>query len=163
MMKAGVRQKPDVAALASRDARRVTVLAWHYHDDDVAGPDAAVTLSLEGLGLKQGKAKLQHFRIDATHSNAYTAWQRLGSPAAPTRRAIQAARGREPAGAARRRAGHAWRSSTAGRRSRSRCRAGGVAARDRVVNWGRGLTSLPRVGRLARRSPVRAALASHPR
>ena len=84
MMKAGVREKPDVAALASRDARRVTVLVWHYHDDDVAGPDAAVTLSLEGLGLKQGKARLQHFRIDATHSNAYTAWQRLGSPASPT-------------------------------------------------------------------------------
>jgi xylan 1,4-beta-xylosidase len=84
MMKAGIRQKPDVAALASRDARRVTVLAWHYHDDDVAGPDAAVTLLLEGLGPKQGRASLQHFRIDATHSNAYTAWQRLGSPASPT-------------------------------------------------------------------------------
>ena len=84
MIKVGVRQKPDVAALASRDARRVTVLVWHYHDDDVAGPDAAVALSLEGLGLKQGKAKLQHFRIDATHGNAYTAWQRLGSPASPT-------------------------------------------------------------------------------
>ena len=48
------------------------------------GPDAAVTLSIEGLGMKQGKAKLQHFRIDDTHSNAYTAWQRLGSPASPT-------------------------------------------------------------------------------
>jgi len=74
MIKVGVRQKPDVAALASRDARRVTVLAWHYYDDDVAGPDAAVTLSLEGLGVKHGKAKLQHFRIDATHSNAYAVW-----------------------------------------------------------------------------------------
>ncbi len=84
MMKTGVRDKPDVAALASRDANRLTLLAWHYHDDDVAGPDAAVTLSLEGLGLKQGKAKLQHFRIDAAHSNAFTAWQRLGSPAAPS-------------------------------------------------------------------------------
>jgi xylan 1,4-beta-xylosidase len=84
MMKAGVREKPDVAALAGRDARRVTVLAWHYHDDDVAGPEAAVTISIEGLGLKQGQAKLRHFRVDATHSNAYAAWQRLGSPAAPT-------------------------------------------------------------------------------
>jgi xylan 1,4-beta-xylosidase len=84
MMKTGVRNKPDVAALASRDANRLTILAWHYHDDDVAGPDAAVTLSLEGLGLKQGKAKLQHFRIDTAHSNAFTAWQRLGSPAAPS-------------------------------------------------------------------------------
>jgi len=84
MMKAGVREKPDVGALASRDARKVTVLAWHYHDDDVAGPDANVTLSLEGLGITSGKATLTHYRVDTTHSNAYTAWQKLGSPAAPT-------------------------------------------------------------------------------
>ena len=38
---------------------------------DVAGP---------GMAHQPG----QHFRIDATHSNAYTAWQRLGSPAVPT-------------------------------------------------------------------------------
>jgi len=84
MIKDGVRGKPDVGALASRDARKVTVLAWHYHDDDVAGPDAAVTLSLEGLGIKTGKARLTQYRVDTTHSNAYTAWQKLGSPAAPT-------------------------------------------------------------------------------
>jgi xylan 1,4-beta-xylosidase len=84
MMKKGVRDKADVAALASRDANRVTVLAWHYHDDDVAGPGADVTLSLDGLGVKQAKAKLQHFRIDADHSNAYTVWQKMGSPAKPT-------------------------------------------------------------------------------
>ena len=57
MMKTGVRDKPDVAALASRDANTLTVLAWHYHDDDVAGPDAAVTLSLEGLGAEAGEGK----------------------------------------------------------------------------------------------------------
>ena len=84
MMKAGVREKPDVGALASRDARKVTVLAWHYHDDDVAGPDANVTLALEGLGLKQGQAKLTHYRVDTTHSNPYTVWKAQGSPATPT-------------------------------------------------------------------------------
>ena len=36
----GVRDRPDVAALASRDGSRVTIMAWHYHDDDVAGPAA---------------------------------------------------------------------------------------------------------------------------
>src|SRR5215216_110629 len=76
--------KPDVGALASRDAKKVTVLAWHYHDDDVAGPDADVTLALEGLGLKNGQAKLTHYRVDTTHSNAYTAWKNQGSPVAPT-------------------------------------------------------------------------------
>ena len=84
MMKEGVRGKPDVGALASRDAKKVTVLAWHYHDDDVAGPDANVTLALEGLGLKDGKAKLTHYRVDTTHSNAYTVWKTQGSPATPT-------------------------------------------------------------------------------
>jgi xylan 1,4-beta-xylosidase len=84
IMKEGVRGKADVGALASRDAKKVTVLAWHYHDDDVAGPDATVTLALEGLALKNGKAKLTHYRIDKTHSNAYTMWQQQGSPAKPS-------------------------------------------------------------------------------
>src|SRR5581483_7007501 len=42
----GVREKPDVAALASRHGRELCVLVWHYHDDDVPGPAAAVELSL---------------------------------------------------------------------------------------------------------------------
>jgi xylan 1,4-beta-xylosidase len=84
IMKEGVRGKPDVGALASRDARKVTVLAWHYHDDDVAGPDAAVALTLEGLALGNGTAKLTHYRIDTAHSNAYTAWKAQGSPATPS-------------------------------------------------------------------------------
>jgi xylan 1,4-beta-xylosidase len=84
IIKEGVRDRPDVAVMASRDQRRVTILAWHYHDDDVAGPAAEVTLSIEGLGITSGSARLQHFRIDADHSNAYTAWQQMGSPQAPT-------------------------------------------------------------------------------
>lgn len=84
MLKQGVRERPDVAALASRDARRATILAWHYHDDDVPGPAADVSLAVEGLGMKQGKATLQHFRVDTDHSNAYTVWQKMGSPAAPS-------------------------------------------------------------------------------
>jgi xylan 1,4-beta-xylosidase len=84
IVKEGVRGRPDVAALASRDARRVTILAWHYHDDDVAGPAADVTLAVEGLAIERGKAKLTHFRVDAEHGNAYTAWRRMGSPPQPT-------------------------------------------------------------------------------
>jgi xylan 1,4-beta-xylosidase len=84
IVKDGVRERPDVSALASRDARRLTVLAWHYHDDDVPGPAAEVTLAMDSIGLERGKARLQHFRIDTDHSNAYTAWQKMGSPAAPS-------------------------------------------------------------------------------
>jgi xylan 1,4-beta-xylosidase len=81
ILRQGVRGKPDVAALASLDTNRLCVLVWHYHDDDVAGPDAAVALTLEGVGF--AKATLQHFRIDQEHSNAFTAWKKMGSPQQP--------------------------------------------------------------------------------
>ena len=75
---------PDVSALASHDATRLTVLVWHYHDDDVPGPDAAVSLELSGLPFAGGEARLQHFRIDEEHSNAFSAWKRMASPQDPT-------------------------------------------------------------------------------
>ncbi|TLD69049.1 beta-xylosidase [Phragmitibacter flavus] len=84
MMKNGVRDKPDVSALASMDGGRLCVLAWHYHEDDVPGPDAAIDLSLAGLPANSGKARVEHYRIDADHSNAYEVWKKLGSPPNPT-------------------------------------------------------------------------------
>ena len=84
MMSKGVRTKPDVAALASLDKDTLCVMAWHYHDDDLPGPAANVELSVEGLPSNFGKATLRHFRIDETHSNAYSAWKRMGKPQNPT-------------------------------------------------------------------------------
>jgi len=84
IMRDGVRVGPDVAALASLAPGKVAVMVWHYHDDDVAGPDAAVQLSVNGLPLGAGDVRLTHYRIDETHSNAYGAWKRMGSPVAPT-------------------------------------------------------------------------------
>jgi xylan 1,4-beta-xylosidase len=78
----GVRGAPDVAGLASLDGRRLCVLLWHYHDYDIAGPDASVELQLANLPLN-GTARLAQFRIDATHSNAFAEWKLMGSPAAP--------------------------------------------------------------------------------
>jgi xylan 1,4-beta-xylosidase len=84
VLKRGVRDKPDVSALASLDGKKLCVLVWHYHDDDVTGPDAAVELALTGLPLDKGEARLAHFRIDDAHSNAFTAWKAMGSPQKPT-------------------------------------------------------------------------------
>jgi xylan 1,4-beta-xylosidase len=83
MMRDGVRGTPDVSALASLEARKLSVLLWHYHDDDVPGPDATVELALSGLPLARGEARLQHYRIDESHSNSFAAWKRMGSPIAP--------------------------------------------------------------------------------
>ncbi|MFO1450059.1 MAG: beta-xylosidase [Opitutaceae bacterium] len=80
----GVRVEADVGVLASRDARTVTVMVWHYHDDDLPGPDAAVEFTLSGLAREQGSVRLEHLRIDQEHSNSYAAWLRLGSPVAPS-------------------------------------------------------------------------------
>ena len=79
----GVRAAPDVSALASRAPGRVAVMVWHYHDDDVAGPDALVQLAIAGLPAGLKEAKLTHYRIDQQHSNSYAEWLRLGSPATP--------------------------------------------------------------------------------
>jgi xylan 1,4-beta-xylosidase len=83
MVKDGVRGTPDVSALASLEGNRLSVVLWHYHDDDLPGPDAAVTLAVSGLPVASGDARLTHFRIDDGHSNAYAAWKRMGSPIAP--------------------------------------------------------------------------------
>ena len=85
ILRDGVRGAPDVAALASRRAEPARVLVWHYHDDDVPGPEAAVDLALAGLPAAARQARLTHYRIDENHSNAYAAWKRMGSPIAPTR------------------------------------------------------------------------------
>lgn len=80
MRRSGVRGKPDVSAVASLDKNKLTVMVWHYHDDDVPGPDADVSLDLQNLPSAAGSAKLTRYAIDAEHSNAFTAWQKMGSP-----------------------------------------------------------------------------------
>src|SRR6266545_4761805 len=83
IMKDGVRGAPDVSALAALEGKRLSVMAWHYHDDDLPGPDAAVELAVGGLPLPTGDVRLTHYRIDEGHSNAYALWKRMGSPIAP--------------------------------------------------------------------------------
>jgi xylan 1,4-beta-xylosidase len=84
ILKDGVRGLPDVSALASLEARKLAVMAWHYHDDDVPGPQAAVELAVSGLPIGKTEARLVHYRIDDTHSNSFAQWKRQGSPIAPT-------------------------------------------------------------------------------
>jgi xylan 1,4-beta-xylosidase len=80
----GVRGAPDVGVLASRGEGKLAVLVWHYHDDDVPGPAADVTLNLSGLPRAFGAAaRLSHYRVDGAHSNAFEAWRRMGAPAHP--------------------------------------------------------------------------------
>ena len=82
ILREGVRARPDVGLIASRDTDRLSVLVWHYHDDDLAGPAAAITLTISDW--EGSAATPTHYRIDHDHSNAFTRWQSLGSPPQPT-------------------------------------------------------------------------------
>jgi xylan 1,4-beta-xylosidase len=84
MLASGVRDRPDVAAIASRSDTKLSVMIWHYHDDDVAGPDAAIRLAIDGLGGAARDVVMRHYRVDQSHSNSYAEWKRLGSPLAPS-------------------------------------------------------------------------------
>ncbi len=79
----GVRANPDVDAFAVRSDREISVLAWNYHDDDLAAPDANVQLDIAGVPDAARRVLIHHYRIDATHSNAWTAWKMMGSPQHP--------------------------------------------------------------------------------
>jgi xylan 1,4-beta-xylosidase len=84
ILERGVRDAPDISALATRDGDRLAILAWHYHDDDLSGPDAEVALEVTGLPAGTSYALLHHYRIDQRYSNSFEAWKRMGSPQRPS-------------------------------------------------------------------------------
>ena len=84
ILKSGVRQTPDVDAFATRGERRAAVMVWNYHDDDLPATAATVQVAIAGISGGVKRVLLKHYRIDETHSNAYTVWKEMGSPQAPT-------------------------------------------------------------------------------
>lgn len=80
----GVRDAPDVDALATRDGHSAEVLVWNYHDVNKPGPPTPTALSVKEIPDGVRRVLLEQFRIDDTHSNAYTAWLAMGSPQHPT-------------------------------------------------------------------------------
>jgi xylan 1,4-beta-xylosidase len=84
IMAHGVRQDPDIDALATTATGEASVLLWNYHDDDVAAGGAEIAVSVKSIPSAVHRVLLQHYRIDDHHSNAYTVWKEMGSPQNPT-------------------------------------------------------------------------------
>lgn len=80
----GVRARGDIDAVATRRDHEIQILIWNYHDDDLPAPAAPIDLLIDGLPLDAKKALSEHFRIDAHHSNSFTAWKEMGSPQSPS-------------------------------------------------------------------------------
>ena len=75
IVSSGVRDQPDINAIATRGEHDVEVLIWNYHDDDL--PGLAADVSLDVAGLPAGRPALTEYRIDGDHSNAYAAWKAM--------------------------------------------------------------------------------------
>ncbi|MBV9341678.1 MAG: beta-xylosidase, partial [Acidobacteria bacterium] len=80
----GVKARSDVDALATRSEHKAAIMIWNYRDDDVDAPEANIHLQVSGLPSGLDRVLVRHYRIDQDHSNAYTAWKRMGSPQNPS-------------------------------------------------------------------------------
>ncbi len=79
----GVRGRPDINVIAARKEHEVEILIWNYHDDDLPAAATQIQLTISGLPVLATRALAEHFRIDSSHSNAFTAWKDMGSLQTP--------------------------------------------------------------------------------
>jgi xylan 1,4-beta-xylosidase len=84
IVRRGVREEPDIGAIATGKDGRLEVLVWNYHDDDVPFPSAPIDLVVTGLPTTAKRGLLEHFRVDSDHSDAFAAWIEMGSPESPS-------------------------------------------------------------------------------
>jgi xylan 1,4-beta-xylosidase len=84
VVSSGVRQQPDIGAIATRENQEIDVILWNYHDEDVEVSAAPIDLAVRGLPGSLRFGLLEHFRIDRHYSNAFTVWKEMGSPQSPS-------------------------------------------------------------------------------
>lgn len=84
ILEKGVRDEPDIDGLATATDESVQVILWNYHDDMIPVEPASVRLRVKAPASNPSRARIVHYRIDDSHSNAYTRWLGLGSPQKPS-------------------------------------------------------------------------------
>lgn len=84
IMAGGVRGQADVDGFATAGVRQAAVMMWNYHDAEKNNDSAHAAVTVKGLPKGVSRVRLTHYRIDDTHSNAYTAWKAMGSPQNPS-------------------------------------------------------------------------------
>jgi xylan 1,4-beta-xylosidase len=77
----------DVGALASSNKKTAAIMIWNYHDDDLTKAPKPVLIRIKGIPTNT--MVMTEYRIDDTHSNAYTTWKKMGEPQNPTSAQVQ--------------------------------------------------------------------------
>ncbi len=95
LLAGGVRGQPDVDALATVGDHQASVLLWNYHDAAEPAPASGVKAVISGLPGGVHRVLVTQYRIDDSHSNAYTAWQAMGSPQRPATEQTAALKARD--------------------------------------------------------------------
>lgn len=91
----GVRGTEDIDAFATTDAHQAAVMVWNYHDAEKTSDAAPASVTVKGLPKTALRVRLTHYRIDDSHSNAYTVWKAMGSPQNPSADQIAALKDKE--------------------------------------------------------------------
>jgi len=84
VLRGGVRERPEINAIASRTDREIDVTIWNYHDEDLPVADGAIEVTINGLPPNVSSVLLEHFRVDNSHSNSFALWKSMGAPQAPS-------------------------------------------------------------------------------
>jgi len=80
----GFEEGSDVSGFAALNgAKSLEVLLYNHHDDWDRKDEVEVEVEVENLPFNGDGLTLQHYRVDATHSNAYAEWVRQGKPMYP--------------------------------------------------------------------------------
>jgi xylan 1,4-beta-xylosidase len=82
MLSSGAREQADVDAIATREGSGAEVLMWNYRDAEAE--EAVTSMRMEGFPVGIRRVLVEEYRIDDTHSNAYTVWKAMGSPQRPS-------------------------------------------------------------------------------
>lgn len=76
----------DIGGLAAKSGKGASLMIWNYHDMDLQAPAEPVAVTF--TGLKTANVTLTQYLVDATHSNSYEVWKKMGSPQNPTKEQI---------------------------------------------------------------------------
>lgn len=88
-------EEPEVSGMAAiDDSGSIQIMVYSHHDDWDVNEEFDINLTLDGMSMDM-YSKIDHYRIDENHSNAYTEWVRQGKPDYPDAEEYEAIKKRD--------------------------------------------------------------------